>query len=693
MDDPSPSSPAKVLVEAARLHQAGDLDAAEAAYRRILGHEPGHADATHLLGVLEHQRGRHDQAIGLISRAIALDPGRADYRNNLGVARRASGLLEQAVAAYREALAIAPAYPDSLANLGVALHELGVPGEARPPLEQALRLDPGHVNAAFALANLLREAAEPTLAVPLYRRARALAPARADILNNLAIALIDAGDAEGGLAAARRAVELAPDDPAIWVDLGSNLERLDRVEEAAEAYAAAARLRPDRPHWPIRIAAICPAVFPDAGSIDRYRIGLEAVLDAHRAGLRLDPEAAQTSGCLPPFHLAHHGRGDRAIRAKFAALFRDTFPARIPSPGTGIPRIGFVVTRGREGAFARGTAGIVDGLDPDRFRVAVFGAPSGLPALRAAIGRADAEFLPLPAGLADAAAAITAARCDVLYHWQVDTDPLGYLLPFARPAPVQCTSWGSHATTGIPAMDYYLSGEQIEPEGSEDHYTEELVRMATLPTFQRPVHRPGPPARRSEFGLPEGRHLYACLQRPAKIHPDFDAALAGILRRDPAGLVLLQGDPAVGAAVRLRARLRAGMPDIADRILFLPAQPGPAYRRLLSLADVALDPWHYGAGLTAYDILGLGLPLVTLPGSLHVGRYALGCYRRMGVAGPVARSPAEYVELAARLGLDREYRREVGGRIVAAVPALFEDPGAVAEHARFFGRAAAQARA
>ena len=55
---------------AVRAHESGDLDGAEAAYRRILDGRPGHADALHLLGVVEHQRGRHDEAIGLIARAI-----------------------------------------------------------------------------------------------------------------------------------------------------------------------------------------------------------------------------------------------------------------------------------------------------------------------------------------------------------------------------------------------------------------------------------------------------------------------------------------------------------------------------------------------------------------------------------------------------------------------------------------------
>jgi len=680
--------PSDDFAAALRLHQAGHRDQAEAAYRRILAAEPDHADALHLLGVLLHQRGRHDEALDLIGRALDRRPGRADYRNNLGVALKAAGRFDEAIAAYREALRLHPAYADARSNLGLALHLAGHPGRARDSFEAALRLDPAHVDALFNLANLLREAGDGAAAIPLYERALQAAPGRGDVANNLGNSLLDAGRTDAALAAYRRAVAAGPAAADAHANLGAALARLDRVEEAADALADAARLRPDLPHWPVRIAALCPAVFPSADAIDRYRTGLEAVLDAHRAGLRLDPAAAVAAGCCPPFGLAHHGRDDRAIKAKFAALFAANFPPRAHAPDGGPPRIGFVDSRPHESLFLRCTAGIIDRLDPARFRVTLFAPARGLPAVRAAIRRPDAEFIAIPERLPDAAEVIAAARCAVLYHWQVGSDPLNYFLPFARPAPVQCTSWGTHTTSGVPALDYYLSAELIEPPGSGAYYSEELVRLATLPTYQEPVPRPDRP-RRAEFGLPEGAHLYACLQRLAKLHPDTDPLLAGILRRDPEGLVLLLEDHAPRPAERLRARFAATMPDVAGRVAFLPRMPRAAYLRLLALAEVALDPPHYGAGATAYDILGLGLPLVTLPGARHVGRYAAGCYRKLGLPDLVADSPAAYVALAVRLGTDREYRAHAAGRVAAAAPALFEDAEAVREHERFFERAAA----
>ena len=57
---------AEAFSTAVEHHRAGRLDAADALYRRILVLAPQHAEAWHLLGVVEHQRGRHDSAIELI---------------------------------------------------------------------------------------------------------------------------------------------------------------------------------------------------------------------------------------------------------------------------------------------------------------------------------------------------------------------------------------------------------------------------------------------------------------------------------------------------------------------------------------------------------------------------------------------------------------------------------------------------
>ena len=680
-------------------HQAGDIQSAAQLYESILTQQPHHAGAWHLLGVVCQQRGELELAAECIGRAIALDPTKAVYHNNLGVVLRAQGKLAEAEQAYRRALAIRPDYPDALSNLALVLQEQKHYDEAQRLFCEALRLDPNHADAMYNLGNLYREWGRTHEAIAAYERAIEIQPNRAAAYNNLGIALLAERRAHDAIAQFHKAIALEPSCAEFHLNLGAAYAELDRNEEAAQCYEHACRLRPDKTIWRMRSCGLCPAVFQDAEELHRYRAELESRLEAWaHLPLELAWQDILTDGFIPSFHLAHHGCCNRRLKERFATIFDRHFPRPQPQTETGTPglgegkaRIGFLVTRGREGGFLRGTAGIVRHLDPRRFQPVVLCPPSGLALCQRAIRRTDVTWVPLADRFSEAAEQIQKAHCDLLYHWQIGTDVFNYFLPFARLAPVQATGFGTHGTTGIAAVDYFLSSRLVEPEDAQHHYTERLYLLATMPTFQERVPEPGP-ASRSDFGLPDQGHLYFCPQRLSKFHPDFDPLIRGVLDRDPrAFLVLLEGrQPEVIDALRKRFCRTLG--PVADRVIFLPSQPPPQYYRLLALADVLLDPPHYSSALTGYDAFALALPLVTLPGRLMVERYALGLYRKMQMDQLVARSAEHYITLAVQVASDRDYREHIRACIAERRDVLFEDMEAVRQHEEFFETALESAR-
>jgi len=148
---------AALLREAARLHQAGDLDAARQGYEAVLRQEPDQPDALHLLGVLCDQRGDHEHAIDLIGRAVALRPEQAEQHGNLATALLGAGKTDQAEASYRRAVAIEPRYVEGHYNLANLLRAKGDAMAAVAAFETALALQPNHAQARNNLAMLLWE--------------------------------------------------------------------------------------------------------------------------------------------------------------------------------------------------------------------------------------------------------------------------------------------------------------------------------------------------------------------------------------------------------------------------------------------------------------------------------------------------------------------------------------------------------
>ena len=70
--------------------------------------------------------------------------------------------------------------------------------------------------------------------------------------------------------------------------------------------------------------------------------------------------------------------------------------------------------------------------------------------------------------------------------------------------------------------------------------------------------------------------------------------------------------------------------------------------------DIALDPFPYPGGGTSCDALYMGVPLVTLRGTDHGGRFGASLLENLGLGELVAESVADYIDRAAALASDRE---------------------------------------
>jgi predicted O-linked N-acetylglucosamine transferase (SPINDLY family) len=317
-------------------------------------------------------------------------------------------------------------------------------------------------------------------------------------------------------------------------------------------------------------------------------------------------------------------------------------------------------------------------VEGERFETVVFSCTDQVdPELRAA-AEARGAYVALGKTLAEARAQIEARRPDVLLYTDVAMRPLPYFLAFSRLARVQALMIGHPCTSGIPTIDYFLSNVFQDREDAQDHYTERLVRLPKIVVHVEPARVPEEPLSRAALGLDEDVRYYVCPMLLQKMHPDFDAVLAAILRRDPRGEVVLFADAGrPNWQPRLERRFAVAIPDVAARVVFRPFAPTREFLSVLLAADCLLDTLHFSGGVTSYIALALGLPLVTLPGELFRSRMTAGMYLQAGVTDCIARSPEHFVELALAFAADPAARAAYRSKILAAHPALFSTRAAV----------------
>ncbi len=685
--DSIPPVPEKATFEdAVRAHQNGRTWEAEQIYRHLLRNQPAHAGAMHLLGVVCQQLGQVETARELISRAIESDPTKAIYFNNYGATLQMLGRYAEAIACFHRALQIKPQYADAYSNLGLVLGLLGHRPLAAESFQMALQVEPFHRDTLERFARFLLHNNKKNEAVQLYRHAVEMNP---DPLLAVKFAdlLASAEDLEGAEAQYLWAIERAPDLPAASFRLGVFYHDHDRTAEGRARMETAVRRQPDKPLWRLKSLSSCPAVFRSTEEIDEFRMALCDVLDEFCE----NPPPAEWDelsavAAFPNLSYSYHGRNNRPLKERFARYYQHYFQAQPEPPGSGLCgrwRIGVVVTARHEGVFLRCMTGILQQLDCRRFEIVILASSDIVDILQKRIGRSDFKYVGFPNALPEAVRTIRDTRCDLIYHWEICSDSLNYFLPFARLAPRQCTSHGCQVTSGNPAVDYFFTSDLMEKPEAQEHYAERLWRSRTLLMCQDRLSAPSPVSR-AHFGLSDNHNLYVCFQNPMKVHPEFDPLLGEILRSDRNGRVVLLAGRFEHPAKLLRGRFSDTIPDVANQIEFLPWQSFEDYCRLLQLADVVLDPIHFGAGSSSYDVFSFNQPTVTLPGEFIVGRVAYAFYRKMGFEDLVAVSREDYVQKALRLGTDTGHRAAMRAKLASVSDIIFNDVDAVREHERFF---------
>lgn len=645
------------------------LDQAIACFEHATAINPEHSPAFYNMGNAFRDKGRIDQAIRCFQQCIQIEPRDIEALYNLGNVFYKQNRLKEAINAYSDLLKLNPGHVKTYNNLGCLFKGLGAFNEAKYVLEKAISIDNRYTDLHINLGNVYKEQNKFTESVSCYESALNIDPNHVDALNSMGIMLKKYGKFEEGLKYHERAVGLSREISPAW--------------------------------WYYYLAL--PILYDDTDEIKgcrkRFSDGLEYLeknIDLSNSEQR--KAALDGVGSITNFYLQYQGYDDTYFQKKYGRLVCKIMQANFPhwSIPRSMPtlkknekvRIGYISSFMLSHTIGTFLMGWLENHDRAKFEIHCYHIGGQSDIMTGKFGKISDHFHHIHGNLELVAEQIVKDDLHVLIFTDIGMYAPATQLAGLRLAPVQCKGWGHPVTTGLPTIDYYISSDLMEPEDAQGHYTEELVKLPNLAlAFPRPM-LPKNIKRREHFGFKSADFVYLTSQSLFKYLPQHDSVYPLIAKKVINAKIVFIENPSRFVTQQFKKRLQtcfaAHRLDVDDFCVFQPRLKYDDFLNLNLASDVLLDTLSWSGGKTTLEAIGCGLPVVTCPGQFMRGRHAYAMLKMMGVEDTIVDNVKDYINIAVRLGLDKNFFDKIKNLMALNQDKLFNDADCISELDDFY---------
>jgi predicted O-linked N-acetylglucosamine transferase (SPINDLY family) len=684
-----------LLPAAVAVYRQGRHAEAQALCQQILKDLPNHFDALHLLGTSQVNCSRFEEAVATLTRTIGVDPRSADAQSNLGAALSELGRYEEARRCLERAIALKPNFPMALTNLGKTLMHLGQFETAIAAHDRAIALKPDFADAYCHRGQVLMLTNRAEEADQDFGRALSLNPRQMAAVLGKALVNVDLRNYEIALTHMNAALATLPTAADVLAQRGRLYMQMAELDKAEADFDAAIR------NDPRQESALCGKanILLLRGDVTRAAPLCHRVLK-----INLHSELALTllGGCFaavgdPATAIAHFDRAlaskpdyEEAIKQKIFVLdfvpdidfvtlqearkyWWDQIGARQPQrqlqacsldPERRIV-VGYVSADFRDHSAAIAFMPWLRLRDHERFQVICY-SNSPLQDATTALCRSLADQWVDAWRLTDDKLAdrIEADQVDILVDLSGHSGGNRLSVFATKPAPIQVTAIGHVSGTGLPTMDYLLADPILIPAEARPLFAERIHDLPAFITIEPPPDiAPTPlPA------LGNGYVTFGAFNRADKIS---DAALSvwsKLMQAVPGSVIVVKNAALNDALVRdtLIARFVAsGIPE--NRLRCVGSSPRPEHLALVSSIDIMLDPFPQNGGVSTWEPLQLGVPVVTKLGNGHASRCGGAIVVAAGLGDWVAADDEGYIEIARRWATSPDELAALRARLPAQV--------------------------
>lgn len=244
---------------------------------------------------------------------------------------------------------------------------------------------------------------------------------------------------------------------------------------------------------------------------------------------------------------------------------------------------------------------------------------------------------------------ISSVQADVIIDTNGFTRNGGIGLLITRFAPVQCHYIGYHATTGLDTIDYFLGDSVTVPAEFQYQFTEKLVQIPSLwMAYDNAIEFPPALSTAKRDCLVMG--AFSQVTKINKYTLEFWAAAMNKVSNS----ILVIKDTGVNCSstcLRIESTLQSLGIDSERVYMFGPVASHFEHLDSYNAIDIALDTTPWSGATTAFEALGMGVPLVAIRGDTTSGRMSSSVVSAAGMSHLIAETKEEFANIVADLSV------------------------------------------
>ena len=225
-----------------------------------------------------------------------------------------------------------------------------------------------------------------------------------------------------------------------------------------------------------------------------------------------------------------------------------------------------------------------------------------------------------------------------------------------KPAPVQICALGYTATTGLNAVDYFLSDTICEAE----NFTEKILTLDGCQFCYAPLNKfPSVKHKKNNFVT------FGSFNNFAKVTDEVLKLWKKILDAVPNSKLIIKNKICSvedGRKILIDRLQKINFP--VEKVELRPYSKN--YLEEYNEIDIALDTFPYNGGLTTCEALYMGVPVITLQGNFHGAKIGASILTAANLPELIAQDLQDYIKKAVELGrqkLFKDYQKNLREKI------------------------------